>query len=236
MILLALLFSVFLDDSIVPILKHNFDSYFVLSGNSISQSPDANIPVAIGSLIKPFTALAYAKQYGPAFPMLQCDGKGPLDLPHALALSCNSYFQRLAARIDPKSFAELLRSYGIVVSPDALTPNARIGLGESLLIAPAALLKAYAALFDREEDPAVKVIWKGFALAATNGTAKSWKGRVLAKTGTAFCPKDEGDGWALVAYPISHPKTIILVRNHRQTGAVTTRKLAQALGPLFGVR
>ena len=236
MILLALLFTVFPDDSVVPILKRNFDSYFVLSGNSISQSSDANVPVAIGSLIKPLTALAYAKQYGPAFPTLPCDGKGSLDLPHALAISCNSYFQRLAARIDPKIFAELLRSYGISASPNALTPKARIGLGEGLLIPPAVLLKAYATLLARDDDPAVKPVLKGLALAATIGTAKPWKGRVLAKTGTAFCPKDEGDGWALVGYPVTHPRTIILVRNHRQTGAATTKKLAEVLGPLFGVR
>ena len=236
MILFALLFTVFPDDSIVPILKRNFDSYFVVSGNAISLSTDSNIPVAVGSLIKPFTALAYAKQHGPMFPTVQCDSEGLLDLPHALALSCNSYFRYLAARINANIFAELLRSYGITASPDTLTPNARIGLGEGLLIPPAVLLKAYATLLARDDDPAVKPVLKGLALAATIGTAKPWKGRVLAKTGTAFCPKDEGDGWALVGYPVTHPRTIILVRNHRQTGAATTKKLAEVLGPLFGVR
>src|SRR5215468_7516695 len=49
--------------------------------------PDADIPVPVGSLVKPFLALAY----GRTFPELECDGKR-MKFGEALAKSCNGYF------------------------------------------------------------------------------------------------------------------------------------------------
>ena len=241
--ILALLLFLLPDDSIAPILKRNFDSFLIATadGHITSRSwPDADIPVPIGSLIKPFTSLAYAKQFGSPFPKVNCDGTtcwrssghGLLDFPHAMAVSCNTYFRSLADRLNPSDLAVLLDSFGIPAKPAMLTRDARLGIGSDLGIAPSTLLKSYAMLLQRQD----KEILEGLRLAGTIGTGKQWKGRVLVKTGTAACAKDEGDGFAFVAYPVVNPRTLILVRNHRQTGAATAVKLASVLGPLWGIR
>ena len=241
--ILALLLFLMPDDSIAPILKRNFDSFLIATstGQITSQSwPDADMPVPIGSLIKPFTSLAYAKQFGTPFSKGNCDGStcwrssghGLLDFPHAMAVSCNTYFRNLADRLNPNELAEVLYSFGIPTTSAMLSRDARIGIGNDLGIAPSALLKAYAMLMQRQD----KAILEGLRLAGLIGTGKQWKGRALVKTGTAACTKDEGDGFAFVAYPAINPKTLILVRNHRQTGAATAGKLAGVLGPLWGIR
>ena len=241
--ILALFLFLLPDDSIAPILKRNFDSFLISTGSGQITSRswlDADMPVPIGSLIKPFTALAYAKQFGSPFPKVNCDGStcwrssghGLLDFPHAMAVSCNTYFRRLADRLNPSEFAVVLDSFGIPATSQMLSRDARIGIGGDLGVAPTALLKAYAMLMQRQD----KDIVEGLRFAGTIGTGKHWKGRVLVKTGTASCKKDEGDGFAFVAYPALNPRTLILVRNHRQTGAATAGKLASVLGPLWGIR
>ncbi len=241
--ILALLLFLLPDDSIAPILKRNFDSFLIATGNGQITSRswlDAEIPVPIGSLIKPFTSLTYSKQFGVPFPKVNCDGStcwrsaghGLLDFPHAMAVSCNAYFRILADSLSPSEFAVLLDSFGIPASSAKLSKDARIGIGSDLLVAPSTLLKAYALLLQRQD----KEILEGLRLAGTIGTGKQWKGRVLVKTGTAACTKDEGDGFAFVAYPAVNSRTLILVRNHRQTGAATASKLASVLGPMWGIR
>ncbi len=241
--ILPLLLFLLPDDSIAPILKRNFDSFLIatIDGKITSRSwPDAEMPVPIGSLIKPFTALAYAKQFGAPFPKVSCDGStcwrssghGMLDFPHAMAVSCNTYFRRLADPLNPSEFANILNSFGVPATSQVLSRDARMGIGNDFGVAPYALVKAYAMLMQRQDKETIE----GLKLAGTIGTGKLWKGRVLVKTGTAACAKDEGDGFAFVAYPAVNPRTLILVRNHRQTGAATAGKLASTLGPLWGIR
>src|SRR3982750_4426216 len=62
--------------------------------------PEQAIPV--GSLVKPFTALAWSGDY----PVFTCNarecwqpaGHGRVDITHAIGYSCNSYFLQMAAR------------------------------------------------------------------------------------------------------------------------------------------
>lgn len=77
--------------------------------------PDAERPIPVGSLLKPFVALAYDEMHADArsstspaqrFPVLRCHGKGDgcwssvghgsLALEQAVAESCNAYFLTLA--------------------------------------------------------------------------------------------------------------------------------------------
>lgn len=105
-------------------LAHNFPSprvdYLLVdihSGQTIAERwPDANKPVPVGSLLKPFVALAYSELLPDSpepsassprsFPVVHCHGKsdgcwragghGSLGLEAALAGSCNAYFLALA--------------------------------------------------------------------------------------------------------------------------------------------
>ena len=65
--------------------------------------PEPEKPAPIGSLVKPFTALAYGASHQYRYPVRVCStgcwlerGHGRVGLAEALAQSCNSYFEQLA--------------------------------------------------------------------------------------------------------------------------------------------
>ena len=207
-----------------------------------SRWPDADAPIPVGSLVKPFTALAYAGK----FPEFECKGSangcwrakghGVLDFTEALAESCNAYFLQLAARVDPDTLGVVAATFGIP-QPSARTAQARIGLGDAWRISPLALTRAYAELAMRAGDPRADLILAGLERAAREGTARQMgrgaKGmRVLAKTGTAPCTaerRDAGDGFALALFPAEAPKTALLVRVHNAPGAEAAKPAARIL-------
>lgn len=206
-----------------------------------SRWPDAGVAIPVGSLVKPFTALAYAQP----FPEFECKGAanrcwrvkphGTLNFVDALAQSCNAYFLQLAARVDARALASVAAAYGIP-APKSDTPEARIGLGDSWRISPVALARAYAELTARAGDPRVDQLLAGLERAARIGTAQGISSapgaRVLAKTGTAECvaPKRHaGDGFAVVLYPAESPQTVLLVRVHNVPGAEATKTAARLL-------
>lgn len=130
-----------------------------------------------GSAIKPFTALA-ALRSGIAArdSRTECRGRyerngdeavcshpsfnHPLNLPQAIAYSCNYYFSHLGARLGASAFNATLAAFGFGVrtgvgaggeSAGALTPHEMrlgdaIGEGDHLLVTPIQLITAYAAL------------------------------------------------------------------------------------------
>lgn len=189
-------------------------------------------PVPVGSLVKPFLALAYAGDW----PEFRCTGAhcwnrrghGVLQFRQALAQSCNEYFLNLARSVDRDTLAVVAQKFAIP-APDNDSPEARIGLGDAWKISPLALARAYAELVDRSSEPRVREILDGLALAAQSGTARVIGRGRLAKTGTAECmatPKDAGDGFALV---IDSGKTILLVHVHGTTGAAAAKIAARIL-------
>lgn len=192
--------------------------------------PDADKPIPVGSLVKPFTALASS---GP-FPEFVCkgaqdrcwlaSGHGLLRFREALAESCNAYFLRLARDVDPHSLAVVAAKFGIP-PPDAETPEARIGLGKDWQISPLALTRAYCELTSRSAEPRVAEILAGLKLAAESGTASAIGRGALAKTGTAPCVakrKHVGDGFTIVL----DPRLAILVRVHGVPGAEAAKSAA----------
>lgn len=202
--------------------------------------PDAEVPIPVGSLVKPFTALAYPGE----FPHFECRGAanrcwrtkphGELNIVDALAQSCNAYFLQLAARVDANALAVVAATFGIP-APGLSTPEARIGLGDGWRISPLALTRAYAELAQRSHDPRADQILAGLELAARTGTAHGISGpgdRVLAKTGTAPCVaprRHRGDGFALVLYPAEAPRTALLVRVHNVPGAEAAKAAAKVM-------
>ena len=76
---------------------------------------DAETPVPVGSLVKPFTALAYGETHGFRFPVFTClgdaghcwlpQGHGRMGIATAIAHSCNAYFLELARDVHSEALA-----------------------------------------------------------------------------------------------------------------------------------
>jgi cell division protein FtsI/penicillin-binding protein 2 len=199
--------------------------------------PDPDRPIPVGSLVKPFTALASS---GP-FPEFVCKGAvdrcwlakghGSVGFREALAHSCNSYFLQLARGVDVNSLAVVAAKFGIP-PPDADTAEARIGLGTSWQISPLALTRAFCELAERAAEPRVAEILAGLKLAAESGTASALGRDALAKTGTAPClakRRHKGDGFTIVLAPADAPRIAMLVRVHGVPGAEAAKSAALLL-------
>lgn len=170
-------------------------------------------PVPLGSLLKPFVALAYADlQHSDAstFPVVTCHGAsdgcwralghGPMTLERALAESCNAYFLALAREIagsqdGAQAIAHIGNRYGLP-SPVELTGRSitaadLIGLTATWRVSPPMLARAYAALLAEPLTPVTSRLRNGMRMAAARGGTASHvgihAGGVLAKTGTAPC-------------------------------------------------
>jgi cell division protein FtsI/penicillin-binding protein 2 len=227
-------------------------NYLVLDAHSgrvvASRWPGADVPVPVGSLVKPFLALAY----GGVFPEFDCagsaggcwraQGHGHLRFADALAQSCNAYFLNLARVVDANALRVTAAKFGIPV-PSVGTPEARIGLEDAWRIAPLALAHAYIELAARRGEPHVDEILAGLALAARTGTAKAIGAGVFAKTGTAECVgrkdtggKDSGDGFAMVLEPAEAPRIALLVRVHNVPGSEASKTAARMLRVLRGTK
>jgi cell division protein FtsI/penicillin-binding protein 2 len=202
-----------------------------------SRWPDPDRPVPLGSLVKPFTALAYRGD----FPEFECkgaqdrcwlkSGHGRLNFTEALAQSCNSYFLQLAQQVDSSALRLVAAKYQID-PPTGNSPDTRIGLGTGWQISPLAMTRAYAELSLRGGEPAVAQILQGLDASARTGTSSAIGAGALAKTGTAPCISKMhhvGDGYTLVLEPASAPRMALLVRVHNVPGAEAAKTAARLL-------
>lgn len=174
--------------------------------------------VEVGSLAKPFVALAYAQGHGFVYPEVECKrcwsprGHGKVGMEQAIAQSCNTYFETLRAALRPGELEGVAQ---------------RFGLEGADRVRPERLLRAYVELQRRGAEPGVAPILAGMRLAAKSGTAKGLGRDALAKTGTAACghkQKAPGDGFAVVLYPAVNPRVAVLVRLHSRPGAHAARE------------
>ena len=103
--------------SAVQVLSREFTgnhiSYLLLDTQSgvlwTSRWDNQDKPIPLGSLVKPFTALAYAEAHDYSYPTYECEGQasgcwrmqphGNLDIVSAISVSCNSYFRSLAQNV-----------------------------------------------------------------------------------------------------------------------------------------
>src|SRR5208282_1239938 len=125
-------------------------SYLLLDAQSgellSSRWPDADQPIPLGSLVKPFTALAYAEHHAYRYPMYTCHGTaggcwrprphGRLNIVSALAFSCNSYFRDLASRLTEEQMREVATQFGLDPPDPSLSGAALMGIGEQWPISP----------------------------------------------------------------------------------------------------
>ncbi|MBZ5605799.1 MAG: hypothetical protein LAO79_26160 [Acidobacteriia bacterium] len=196
---------------------------------------DADRAIPVGSLVKPFTALAYSGD----FPEFTCTGRrcwlarghGKLHFRQALAFSCNEYFLNLAKSVDPQTLAVVAAKFGIP-PPAEDSAEARIGLGTSWRITPAGLARAYAELAERSGEPRVREILDGLRMSAESGTSGAIGRGFFAKTGTAPCVSekhDSGDGFTIVIAPAEASRKVLLVRVHGVPGAEAAKSARDIL-------
>jgi cell division protein FtsI/penicillin-binding protein 2 len=193
-----------------------------------------NTPAPLGSLVKPFVALAYGEAHAFEYPRFECtgcwlpQGHGFLDLRTALAQSCNSYFLHLAAAIAPGNIELVAQRYGLTM-PDDTSPASLIGKWRAK---PISTVRAYDELVYRRAEPGPSLVFDAMRLCARSGTAAGLGAPAAAKTGTAPCvhqPKQQGDGLVAVLFPEASPEFVLLARTHGVTGAACARRVGPFL-------
>ena len=184
---------------------------------------DANKPIPAGSLVKPFVAMTAATRGEP----FECragecwlpQGHGRVDLPQAIAHSCNRYFLRLAETAGVDAVSAAAARFGFPPPARASSAGALIGLRGEWQASPLQIAQAYAALLRSPDSAGIR---EGLRLSARVGTARRIGVEALAKTGTARCShtrRGMGDGFVIAAYPAKSPRYVLLIRLHNTTGA-----------------
>jgi len=241
--------------SAVEILQRNYarseTSYLLLDARSgavlASHWKNYDQPIPLGSLVKPFTALAYAGGHDFRYPTYECKGKasgcwqpqphGKLDVISAVAVSCNTYFHLLAEGVSPEQLASLVQSFGLE-SPGAESTAANfMGLGARWRISPLHMARAYLELYRRKDQPGVSPLIEGIRQSALHGTGAAIGHQLkqttaLVKTGTAPCTHASwapADGFVLALVPAEQPEILLFLRIHSVTGA----KAAETAGRML---
>jgi hypothetical protein len=193
--------------------------------------------VSVGSLLKPFLALAYCATHR-SYPIVQClglasgcwytRGHGEQHFADALANSCNTYFLALTATIDRAALDSTCLTYGLQAPARSLAARDLIGLDRGWPQSPLNIARAFAAVAGNLNEAGARVVLAGMAGCAQTGTARAIDMSCYAKTGTAPCshfPKGSGDGFALAMYPLGQPRRLILLQHHNTTGANAARDI-----------
>lgn len=204
-------------------------------------------PIPLGSLVKPFAALAYGQKHNFVYPIHTCrgtasgcwrpGGHGSIGLSSAIAYSCNSYFRVLTADLSRRDVVATATRFGIE-TPDPESSGVEFaGLGSSWKISPMRLARAYIELSRDRERIGVTQIIEGMSESARRGTASEVDRALsfpdaLAKTGTASCTHSRhapGDGFTVALYPADDPQVLLLVRVHGVPGAQAARTAGRML-------
>jgi len=215
-----------------------------------SRWPDAEEPIPLGSLVKPFTALAYARSHSYRYPVYVCHGSaggcwqprphGRLNITSALAFSCNSYFRDLSSRLTAAQMRDVAEQFGLDPPAPGLPGAALMGLGDGWTIAPLRMARAYLELVRRADEPGVREILAGLADSAEWGTGSAVGHALphlpaLVKTGTAPCRhphRAPADGFAIALVPAEQPQLLLMVRVHGVAGSRAARTAGRMLALL----
>ena len=116
------------------------------------RAPD--VPVPVGSLVKPFTAITYGQRHRMRFPVYECTGEncwlktghGRIGLAAAIAHSCNSYFRQLAADVSPADVWEVVDRFGLRGPSADCDRDTLFGMGSAWRLSPLEVARAYAEL------------------------------------------------------------------------------------------
>jgi cell division protein FtsI/penicillin-binding protein 2 len=241
--------------SAVEILRRDYaksaTSYLLLdakSGAVLARHWDnSERPIPLGSLVKPFTALAYAQAHDFRYPMYECKGKssgcwqprphGKLDITSAVSVSCNAYFRRLAEGVTLEQLKPVALVFGLEIPDTESTSATLIGLGAEWRISPIHMAQAYLELYRRKDQPGVSQLLEGMRQSALRGTGAAVdrqlkQAKALVKTGTAPCthsPWAPADGFVLALVPEDQPEILLFIRIHGVPGA----KAAETAGRML---
>ena len=236
-------------------LNHDFSSrdisFLLLDAHTgrvlASRWSDPDVPIPMGSLLKPFTALAYGERHDYHFPNHICRGTstgcwlprghGDVDLTTAIAHSCNSYFRMLTADLTADDVSATATRFGLDRPLQEASGLELAGLGTRWQTSPVSLAHAYLELIRERERLGVRQILDGMALSERRGTGVQVHRAfpspdALVKTGTAVCthlPHAPGDGFSVVLVPADDPQILLLVRVHGVPGAQAARTAGQML-------
>jgi cell division protein FtsI/penicillin-binding protein 2 len=199
------------------------------------ENADQSIP--LGSLVKPFIALAYGEEHQFRYPAHLCrgdangcwlpHGHGEIGITAAIADSCNSYFRMLTAGMNSADLISSAQRIGLdPPAPDLSGPDL-IGVGNRWLISPLHMAHAYLELNRRRDQPGAREVISGMAQSGRQGTGaevdRALKhSRALTKTGTAACTHRDhapGDGFVVALVPAAQPELLLMVRVHGVPGA-----------------
>jgi cell division protein FtsI/penicillin-binding protein 2 len=241
--------------SAIQVLGREFSgssvSYLLFDANSgvllASHWENYETPIPLGSLVKPFTALAYAGAHDFRYPTYECRGQasgcwqvhphGKLDIVSAISVSCNSYFRSLAESITAEQLLPVTRAFELESPESNFTGPSLIGLGEQWRIAPERMARAYLELYRRRDQPGVREMLAGMLQSAQRGTGSA-VGRALkhsdafVKTGTAQCthaPRAPADGFVMALVPAQQPEILLMIRVHGVAGAKAAETAARML-------
>jgi cell division protein FtsI/penicillin-binding protein 2 len=231
--------------SAAQILQREFTgrevSYLLLdvkTGALISSRWDnANQPIPLGSLVKPFIALAYGEEHQFRYPIHACRGEatgcwlphghGKIGVTAAVADSCNSYFRMLTTGMTSADVIPSSKRLGLDPPGPELSGPDLIGVGNRWLISPLHMAHAYLELNRRRDQSGAREVVAGMAQSARQGTGaevdRALKhSRALVKTGTAACTHQDhapGDGFVVAMVPAEQPELLLMVRVHGVPGA-----------------
>lgn len=237
--------SAFFAQAAIQILNREFQdariSYLLFDAHTqvllSSRWENASRPIPLGSLVKPFTALAYAQTHDFQYPRHICRGAasgcwqvhahGELDIASAIAVSCNSYFRALAANLSGEQLVSTAKAFGLESPNLELSGDSLMGLGEQWRISPLHMARAYLELYRRREQSGVRELLNGMAQSAQRGTGAGVghalrRTDALVKTGTAPCTHPRSapaDGFVVALVPASQPELLLMIRVHGVAGA-----------------
>jgi cell division protein FtsI/penicillin-binding protein 2 len=212
-----------------------------------SRWDNSEAPIPLGSLVKPFTALAYGEHHAYRYPAHQCRGTatgcwlprghGEVDVTTAIAYSCNSYFRALTEKMTAADVSPTAKRFGIESPDSGTTGSSLAGLGSRWQISPLRMAGAYLELIRQHGQPGVPEILAGMAQSAEKGTGAEVDRALafpdaLVKTGTAPCTHSKrapGDGFAIAITPSVKSRVLLMVRVHGVPGALAAKIAGQML-------
>lgn len=213
----------------------------------VARWEDAETPIPMGSLEKPFAALAYGSQHDFHFPVHTCrgtasgcwrpSGHGKVDLSSAIAYSCNSYFRVLTSDLRTADISTTAMRFGLEAPDPEASGVAFAGFGSGWRVSPMRMAQAYRSLLQQKQNPAVSQILSGMAQSAQRGTGAAVdrdlrSSRALVKTGTAPCTHRRhapGDGFTVALIPADDPRILLMVRVHGVPGSQAAKIAGQML-------
>lgn len=150
-------------------------------------------------------------------------GHGKLDVPRALALSCNLFWGWVGSHLQLEDVIARLEEYGFQASsalknsPEKID-RFRLAIGDSALfrVTPLEMLSFWDRFLTRTQGEKYSALRQGLMRTAQEGTASKndlSSFQILAKTGTADSLQKsyKTEGWFLAAYPISQPRFALLI-------------------------